>query len=115
MDTVVDGELNVSAELTYQDQPSGTQFVGTDALSTNIDPSASSFSIELGTEQSVQFTFDSHVIDAEDDLSSTDNKDVQLSIIDLPEFGSLYVVDGDIRTLVNENTVLSEDSQIEYV
>ncbi|CDT87371.1 Iron-regulated protein FrpC (fragment) [Vibrio coralliirubri] len=115
MDTVVDGELNIDAELTYQDQPAGTQFIGTDALSTNIDPSASSFSIDLGTEQSAQFTFDSHVSDAEDDLSSTDSKDVQLSIIDLPELGSLYVVDGQTRTLIDENTVLSEDSQIEYV
>ncbi|MEZ9616927.1 Ig-like domain-containing protein, partial [Vibrio sp. 10N.261.51.A1] len=115
MDTVVDGELNIDAELTYQNQPAGTQFIGTDALSTNIDPSASSFSIDLGTEQTAQFTFDSHVSDAEDDLSSTDNKDVQLSIIDLPELGSLYVVDGDTRTLVDENTVLTEDTQIEYV
>ncbi|MFA0570267.1 Ig-like domain-containing protein [Vibrio gallaecicus] len=115
MGTVVDGELNIVAELTYQDQPAGTQFIGSDALSTNIDPSASSFSVDLGTEQSAQFMFDSHVSDAEDDLSSTDNKDVQLAIIDLPELGSLYVVDGDTRTLVDENTVLTEDTQIEYV
>ncbi|MGF1711079.1 Ig-like domain-containing protein [Vibrio kagoshimensis] len=115
MGTIVDGELNIVAELTYQDQPAGTQFIGSDALSTNIDPSASSFSVDLGTEQSAQFMFDSHVSDAEDDLSSTDNKDVQLSIIDLPELGSLYVVDGDTRTLVDENTVLTEDTQIEYV
>ncbi|MFB9151731.1 Ig-like domain-containing protein, partial [Vibrio gallaecicus] len=115
MGTVVDGELNIVAELTYQDQPAGTQFIGSDALSTNIDPSASSFSVDLGTEQSAQFMFDSHVSDAEDDLSSTDSKDVQLSIIVLPELGSLYVVDGDTRTLVDENTVLTEDTQIEYV
>ncbi|MGF1916274.1 Ig-like domain-containing protein, partial [Vibrio splendidus] len=115
MSTVSDGQLNVVAELNYPNQPAGSQFSGADSLSTNLAPIASDFSIDLGSDQSGQFSFDTHVTDAEDDLSSIDNKEVQLSIVDFPELGSLYVVDGQTRTLVDEHTVLTEDSQIEYV
>ncbi|WP_394250820.1 Ig-like domain-containing protein, partial [Vibrio profundi] len=111
---VSDGQLNIVAELVYPNQPAGSEFSSTDSLFTNEAPVASDFSIDLGTEQSAQFTFEPHISDTEDDASSTDSKGIKVTVSELPEFGDLYVVEGNTRTLVDENTVLEEDSQIVY-
>nr|WP_236781262.1 Ig-like domain-containing protein [Aliivibrio fischeri] len=81
----------------------------------NADPIANDFDIQLVDDISTQFSFDAYVSDLEDDENDTDNKFVDITITDSPEFGTLYVVDGDIRTEITSSTILTESDQIEYV
>ncbi|MGN2613600.1 Ig-like domain-containing protein [Aliivibrio fischeri] len=81
----------------------------------NADPIANDFDIQLVDDISTQFSFDAYVSDLEDDENDTDNKFVDITITDSPEFGTLYVVDGDTRTEITSSTVLTESDQIEYV
>ncbi|MUJ36926.1 cadherin domain-containing protein [Aliivibrio fischeri] len=81
----------------------------------NADPIANDFDIQLVDDISTQFSFDAYVSDLEDDENDTDNKFVEITITDSPEFGTLYVVDGDTRTEITSSTVLTESDQIEYV
>ncbi|WP_236781370.1 Ig-like domain-containing protein, partial [Aliivibrio fischeri] len=81
----------------------------------NADPIANDFDIQLVDDISTQFSFDAYVSDLEDDENDTDNKYVDITITDSPEFGTLYVVDGGTRTEITSSTVLTESDQIEYV
>ncbi|WP_141650381.1 Ig-like domain-containing protein, partial [Aliivibrio fischeri] len=81
----------------------------------NADPIANDFDIQLVDDISTQFSFDAYVSDLEDDENDTDNKFVDITITDSPEFGTLYVVDGDTRTEITSSTILTESDQIEYV
>ncbi|MGR6831850.1 Ig-like domain-containing protein [Aliivibrio wodanis] len=81
----------------------------------NTDPIADDFEIKLTDGISTQFSFEPHVSDLEDDASDTDNKFVDITITDSPEFGTLYLVDGETRTEITSSTVLTESDQIEYV
>ncbi|MUK36700.1 Ig-like domain-containing protein [Aliivibrio fischeri] len=81
----------------------------------NADPIANDFDIQLVDDISTQFSFDAYVSDLEDNENDTDNKFVDITITDSPEFGTLYVVDGDIRTEITSSTILTESDQIEYV
>ncbi|MEJ6119521.1 cadherin domain-containing protein [Aliivibrio salmonicida] len=112
---VTDGSLDVSAEIVYPNQPQGSEFKDTDALDINIDPIATDFELNLINDSSIQFSFEPHVSDTEDDVNQNDGKATTIEIMDLPELGSLYLVDGNTRTEITESTVLTEDSQIEYV
>ncbi|WP_017021540.1 Ig-like domain-containing protein, partial [Aliivibrio logei] len=86
----------------------------TQDVTVNSAPIATDFEITLTDDTSVQFTFAPHVSDIEDDASTTDDKSVGINITELPEFGTLYLVDGDTRTEITATTLLTEDSQIEY-
>nr|WP_304503136.1 cadherin domain-containing protein [Aliivibrio sp. SR45-2] len=112
---VTDGSLDVSAEIVYPNQPQGSEFKDTDVLDINIDPIATDFELNLIDDSSIQFSFEPHVSDIEDDVNQNDGKATTIEITDLPELGSLYLVDGNTRTEITESTVLTEDSQIEYV
>ena len=92
----------------------GNEATITQDVTVNSDPIATDFEITLTDDTSVQFTFAPHVSDIEDDASATDDKSVGINITELPEFGTLYLVDGDTRTEITATTVLTEDSQIEY-
>ncbi|KLU80704.1 Ig-like domain-containing protein [Aliivibrio fischeri] len=81
----------------------------------NADPIANDFDIQLVDDISTQFSFDAYVSDLEDDENDTDNKFVDIMITVSPEFGTLYVVDGDTRTEITSSTILTESDQIEYV
>ncbi|MGF1902445.1 Ig-like domain-containing protein [Aliivibrio sifiae] len=101
--------LTITAEDT-----AGNEAMITQDVTVNSDPIATDFEITLTDDTSVQFTFAPHVSDIEDDASTTDDKSVGINITELPEFGTLYLVDGDTRTEITATTLLTEDSQIEY-
>ncbi|CED57916.1 hemolysin-type calcium-binding protein [Aliivibrio wodanis] len=94
-----------------------TFVIGVEADTTvpNVDPIADDFKIMLNDETSTQFTFEPHVSDIEDDADANDDKTIDIGITDLPELGTLYLVEGDTRTEITTSTVLTENSQIEYV
>ncbi|WP_255310601.1 Ig-like domain-containing protein [Aliivibrio sp. 1S128] len=102
-----------SLTITAEDM-AGNEATITQDVTVNSDPIATDFEITLTDDTSVQFTFAPHVSDIEDDASTTDDKSVGINITELPEFGTLYLVDGDTRTEITATTVLTEDSQIEY-
>ncbi|WP_375320022.1 Ig-like domain-containing protein [Aliivibrio logei] len=93
----------------------GNTISTTQDVTVNSAPIATDFEITLTDDASVQFTFEPHVSDIEDDASNTDGKSIEIQITNLPELGTLYLVDGASRIEITAATVLTEDSQIEYV
>ncbi|WP_210466887.1 Ig-like domain-containing protein, partial [Vibrio crassostreae] len=102
---LVDSELNVSATLDYGNNYT---FSDNDALAMNDAPNADDFTVELVSELSASFSFDEHVTDNQDEDALT------LSIDQEPELGTLYIVDGDVRTEVTTGTQISESDVVEY-
>ncbi|KJY81579.1 hypothetical protein TW81_17885, partial [Vibrio galatheae] len=90
------------------------------------DPvNANDFAVSLSSDTNiVQFDFDTEedaqgnqidvVTDVEDDASHLDNRITQININQLPTFGTIYLVDGNTRTVVDTNSVLYDDSILEY-
>ncbi|MCG9558317.1 Ig-like domain-containing protein [Vibrio kanaloae] len=103
--TLVDSELNVSASLNYGNSQ---EFSDNDALAMNDAPDADDFTVELGSQSSASFSFDEHVIDQEDEDALT------VSIDQNPELGTLYIIDGDVRTEVTTGMQISESDVVEY-
>ncbi|WP_237668686.1 Ig-like domain-containing protein [Vibrio toranzoniae] len=103
--TLVDSELNVSASLNYGNSQ---EFSDNDALAMNDAPDADDFTVELGSHSSASFGFDEHVIDQEDEDALTVSMDQD------PELGTLYIVDGDVRTEVTTGMQISESDVVEY-
>ncbi|NVD06606.1 tandem-95 repeat protein [Vibrio sp. JPW-9-11-11] len=101
----VDSELNVSATLDYGNNQT---FSDNDALAMNNGPEADDFTVDLGSQSSVNFIFDEHVTDQEDEDALT------VSIDQEPALGTLYIVDGDDRTEVTTGTQISESDVVEY-
>nr|WP_159064813.1 tandem-95 repeat protein [Thaumasiovibrio subtropicus] len=106
----------ISVTVEVSDGEGGTvqQVIHIDITGTNDNPTAEAFIETLTNDGSVQFTFDEHVSDVEDDRSSTDAKETTIVDIEDGQFGSLYIVDGDQRTPIDANTVLDDDAVVEY-
>ncbi|MFM9718927.1 hypothetical protein, partial [Streptomyces galilaeus] len=74
----------------------------------NDAPDADDFTVELGSQSSASFSFDENVIDQEDEDALT------VSIDQNPELGTLYIIDGDVRTEVTTGMQISESDVVEY-
>ncbi|WP_252023342.1 VCBS domain-containing protein [Vibrio sp. SCSIO 43136] len=107
---------SVERQITVESADGTTHTVTVTISGTNEIPEADDFTVTLSgaDNDTAAVNFEPNVRDVEDDAAA--DTPVQVDILTDPQFGTLYLVEGDTRTPIDANSPnFPENAQIEYV